>query len=255
MGIGGRIYPRFERKIHVRDFEKDILRKQGNHFMSIDPHSKYYPAIIFGVIFPKNERKRWPEDFHKHIYAEFPTVKDMDGPYHELRHKVRYEGTLSQMATNIYAREGHGEGIKILARYIDTRYAKGAGGRTMTTMGLVEEWAKEEHGSIRLEMPPEKMIDIQREMIQEDLMFNKHAPISEFNEPTLTISPSCPNLIHSLENHCLQEDSEKEDEEYKDFSDALRILYAGLTDFSYKTPSEDGESNSYQFPTGGGWMG
>jgi hypothetical protein len=66
--------------------------------------------------------------------------------------------------------------------------------------------------------------------------YNKLISVSAFNCPDLIVMPHCRNMIQSLTNHRCVEASEKEDEKYKDPSDALRILFAGLSDWRYKDP-------------------
>jgi hypothetical protein len=176
-----------------------------------------------------------------------------------------YEAAPSDLAKEIYAREGSVYGIEAKHRYVDTRYALGAGSRNMstnTTIGMVEMMAKAENGGILLELPNVKHIDAQREIIKADMLYNTHAPVSQFNEPTLFIDPSCKNLITTLKNHRLVEDpsggsKEVESEKYKDASDALRIAYAGIfNNFSYSKPGE--KKVNLLYPglgrNSGGWM-
>jgi hypothetical protein len=122
----------------------------------------------------------------------------------------------------------------------DPRYAKGAGGENWSTSteGLVELSARPEHGGMLLELPDIKKLDSQREVIHADMLWNQHQERNQFNEPTFSVSPRCKNLISSLLNHRLEEDTDKEDEKYKDPSDALRIGYAGIEEY------EDPEGSS-----------
>jgi phage terminase large subunit len=258
IGLGGRVWANFDKDAHVKEIPYELIKEKGNSFCAVDPHSKFYPACIFYTVLPKNERMNWPEDFYIHVYNEYPNFEDMSGFYHDHRKKTQYDGTLQQLSTMIYTREGLSDGIKILKRFCDTRYAKGAGSGTIQTIGLMDEWAKPANGSMQFELPPEKMIDIQRERIKADMEYNKLLPISQFNEPTFSVAPRCQNLIASLKNHRLEidkqgETKEKESEKYKDFSDALRIGYAGLHDFKYRDPNTKETSLSQYFPTGGSW--
>ena len=237
VGLGGRVWPTFDKQRHVRTFEREKIINEGMCLMGMDPHAHYYPAIVWGAVIPKNKRMNWREDFWVHIYAEYPSFDDLQGYYHDLRQKLKYEGTLAEMSKMIYAREGYSEGIKVIKRFVDTRFAKGSGSTNWSTntTGMATQWAKPENGGLLLDLPPEKTIDIQRQVITDDLFYNKHAPESEFNMPNLSIDPSCKNLIASLSNHRLEEGKEKESEKYKDFSDALRIMFAGLDSMRYKT--------------------
>jgi hypothetical protein len=206
----------------------------------------------------------WPEDFYKHVYAEWPTFDDLGGYYWELRKKLFYQGTLQDMAREIYAKDGGEFGVKITKRVIDTRFAKGAGGSNWSTAtsGIVTEFAKSENGGLKFECPWEKHIDIQREIVRTDMLYNVHAPQNEFNEPAFSVDPSCKNVIISLANHRLEEEKdgsgsrEKESEKFKDPCDALRIAYAGLQGFTYKPPTKSGGSDLHKLltPRPGSWM-
>lgn len=256
-GSGGRVWPSFDREIHVKDIDMAIAAKKANCFMAMDPHSHYYPFCTWLAIIPKNDRGLWPEDFQKHIYAEWPTYDDLGGYYHEMRKKTFFTGSLTDLSKEIYAKDGIEDGIKILDRFIDTRYAKGSGSWSWSTstVGLVELIAKPENGGIKFSLPAERVIDAQRQLIHSDMLYNTHAPLSQYNEPSLSVSPKCRNVITSLMNHRLEEGSEKESEKYKDPSDTLRLTYAGLSNFRYRDPAGK-PARAYAGPHGGaGWMG
>jgi len=238
-GSGRKIWTAFDKDAHVRDIPMEAIAKVGNAFMSMDPHSKYYPFCLWVAVLPKNDRRRWPEDFYKHVYAEWPTFEDLGGYYHDLRHKLFYTDTIKDMAREMQAKDGSTHGIQVRARFIDTRFAKGAGGSNWSTSteGVVSQFAKRENGGLLFQMPKERIIDIQRDVIHTDMLFNKLQSRSQFNEPSFSVSPSCRNLIASLTNHRLEEDSEKESEKYKDPSDALRINWAGFSNMEWEDPN------------------
>lgn len=207
--------------------------------MSIDPHSKYYPFIIWGAMVPKRPGS---DEYYKVIYDEYPRFDDIGGYYSDLRKKLYFNGSLSDLAKTIYQRDGTGQyGIKICKRFIDSRYAKGAGGENWatSTVGIIEQFAKPENGGIVLDCPSEKIIDAQRNVITEYMKYNKLIEISEFNEPEEYVFPRCKNMIQSYQNHRCEEDSEREDEKYKDPSDARRILNAGWAGWRYKSRIEN----------------
>ena len=236
-GGGRRVWPAFSKEIHVRTFAPEFIAKHGNCYMAMDPHSKYYPFILWIAVLPKNPRGNWPEDFYKHVYAEWPTVEEISGPYHDLRKKLMYTGSLADVARACYAHDGAEHGIKIRGRYADPRFAKGAGdwNWSTSTEGLVELFAKKENGGLLLQLPEIKRLDAQREVIHADMLWNTFQEKSDFNEPAFSVDPKCKNLIASLMNHRLEEDSDKEDEKYKDPSDALRIAYAGFSFRKYES--------------------
>jgi len=244
LGMGGRVWPEFDKKVHVKELEF----KDAEYYNSMDPHAHYYPALGWLAVFPMNNRMNWPEDFHFHIYNEWPRIEDLGGLYHDQRKKLTFNGTLSDLAKEIYA--GDGEGVKIRKRGIDTRFAKGSGGwnwATGSTLGIVELFAKADNGGLLFTMPQEKMIDSQRQFIHELMFYNKHAPLNEFNQPQFSVHPSCKNVIASLTNHRLEEDSEKESEKFKDFSDMLRIMFAIIEEYEV-------EPVAMPMQSGGSWM-
>jgi len=259
-GTGRKVWGLFDRDVHVKEFKMEDIAEEGNCFMSMDPHSHYYPFVVWFAIMPKNRRKRWPEDFHKHIYAEWPTFDQLGGYYHDMRKKLFYQGTIGDMVKELYAADGIEHGVKVYDRFIDTRFAKGSGSWSWSTktQGIVSEFAKKENGGMLLHLPPEAIIDVQREVVKNDMMWNKAAPINEFNEPSFSVSPLCRNTIASLSNHRLEEDSEKENDKYKEASDCIRICYAGLNNFEYEVPVAGGTEEEYYRPRAQGrtgWMG
>lgn len=237
-GGGRRVWPAFDKEVHVRDIPMEVIAKRGNCYMAMDPHSKYYPFVLWFAVLPKNDRGRWPEDFRKHVYAEWPTVEEISGPYHELRKKLMYTGSLEDVARACYSKDGTEFGCTIRRRLADPRYAKGAGdwNWSTSTEGLVELFAKRENGAMLLTLPDVKKLDAQRETIHADMLWNTKQALSPFNEPSFSVSPRCKNLIASLLNHRLEEDEDKENERFKDPSDALRIGYAGILPWEDPTP-------------------
>lgn len=228
-GGGGRIWTAFEKSIHVREFDPVEMAKLGNFYHGQDPHAHYYPANGWMCVFPLNERRNWPEDFHFHIYNEWPTVEGLGGFYHDMRKKLTFNGTLEDLAKEIYAGDGVEYGFKVRKRGIDTRFAKGSGGwnwATGTTQGIVEQYAKKENGGLQFTMPQESMIDSQRQLIHKLMDYNKLIPVGPYNMPQFSIHPRCKNIIASFTSHRLEEDSEKESEKFKDFSDMVRIMFA-----------------------------
>ena len=240
-GSGGRVFPSFDREAHIREFDAELIRDKGRCFMAMDPHSHYYPFCTWIAIIPKNDRKNWPEDFYKHIYAEWPTFDDLGGYYHDLRKKLYHKRSLKELAVQLLASDGSQYGFKVLKRFIDSRYAKGSGSWNWSTKtaGIVELFSKPENGGLLFECPPEKVIDAQRQSMISDMVWNRNAPLSVYNEPSFSVDPSCRNVIKSLLNHRLEEGSEKESEKFKEASDTIRINYAGIHDFKY----DDAESS------------
>jgi len=256
VGHGRKVWSDFDDTIHVREFSMKTVGESGNCFMAMDPAKHYYPACVWMAIMSRNNREN---DVIKWIYAEWPTFNELGEYFHEVRKTLMYHGTLPDLARSIYVCDGTAEyGIKIIRRGIDTRFAKGSGAGDYFhgTDGIVEAFARRENGGLQFDMPPEMIIDIQKNEIVKDLRYNTFAPINQFNEPSLFVAPWCKNTIMSLNNHRLEEDSEKECKKYKDFSDALKILYATIDGYTYRDPQKKTRMRSTgteAYTTG--WMG
>lgn len=243
LGGGRKIWQPFDYRIHVVEHPMEKIAANSTCYMAMDPHSAYYPFCVWVALIPKNTRMRWPEDFYKHIYAEWPTVEDLGGLYHELRHDKQFHGTLTELTRRILAMDGVQWGINIQTRFIDPRYAAGAGGRNWATgtTGIVDMMSRPENGGLLFVSPDYKILDSQRQAILGDMQYNALAPRSSFNEPAFSVSPQCKNMIMSLENHRLMEDSEREDEKYKDASDAMRIAWAGIQQHGWNPADTEGD--------------
>jgi hypothetical protein len=145
-----------------------------------------------------------------------------------------------------------------MKRGIDTRFAKGSGAVNYfsgESIGLVGEFAKKDNGGLSFDLPSEKIIDIQKDLIHKDFQYNHLVPITTHNEPNLFISPRCRNLVESLKNHRLEEGSEREAEKYKDFSDALRLTYATIADFRYDDPTQREQKGTHEYVNPEGFCG
>ena len=253
-GGGGLIWTAFDKSIHVKDFSWDYLSK-GNAFMAMDPHSKYYPAVVWIAMIP------FGSDYRYVVYNEYPTVSRIEGYYSTQRKKLYYDGSIKDLATELFAGDMADKGMHVMKRVLDTRFAKSSGGSNWSTAtaGIVSQFALPKNGSMRLDMPYEKDIDVQRSVIQEMMQYNKMQTLSEVNQPQLYIMPHCKNVIQSLSLHRTVMDSEKEDEKHKDFSDALRIGFAGMLRWSFRHPTDNETTDVFQseFPAYGeqSWMG
>lgn len=241
IGVGAKIWTTFNREHHVLsdghrlagELTMDTIATKGDCFMAMDPHSKYYPFCIWAALVPKNSRN---DEFYTVVYNEWPSYEDMGDYYSDLREKVYFDGSIADLSRKIYINDGTAEyGVKIHSRFMDTRFAKGAGGEnwSTSTVGIVHEFSKPENGGLVFTLPAEISIDRQRNVIVDKLKYNPMIPVNEFNSPDLYIMPHCKNMIQSMECHRCVEGTEKEDKKYKDPSDALRILHAGIEDHRY----------------------
>jgi hypothetical protein len=252
IGAGAKIWHKYDEAVHVRDFKLSDFVDRSNLFMGCDPHSKFWPACVWVALVPKNERN---DEFYKVVYDEYPTFDDVGALYSDIRNKLYYTGSLEDLSRAIYSHDHTGQyGKTVRKRFIDTRFAKGAGGGNWgtSTQGIVQEWAKPQNGGILFDMPPEHIIDVQRDAILMDMDYNRLMPMGPFNDPNLIVLPHCKNVRQTLANHRCVEGEEKEDDKYKDFSDALRITWAGMSQYKWSNPSPEKEVE--YSPVGESWM-
>lgn len=259
IGVGARIWTTFQRAVHVitpdhwlyDQITMEKIRDHGDCYMAMDPHSKYYPFCGWAAKIPKNSRC---DEFYTVYYNEWPTVDLLGDYYSELRKKVYFDGSHKELAKQIYLYDGTAEhGIQIQKRFLDTRFAKGAGGEnwSTSTIGIVHEFAKPENGGLMFELPAETAIDRQRNVIIDKMIYNNMLPVNEFNSPDFFVMPWCKNIIQSLECHRCIEGTEKEDEKYKDPSDMMRIMNAGMGELAYTK----NRKRTYHPVKLGGWRG
>jgi len=222
LGAGIKFYSNFDINRHVKEIDIQELLKDKDikndikFYMAIDPAQHYYPACLWCCFFPRNKRKKFPEDYIKYIYNEFPKIDYFNMPFHEVRKKIYYTGTLKELSELIKQNDKY----NIYKRGMDTRYAKGTGSYNITdTFGLVEQFKKHYNGGLYFTLPATRHIDMAHKEITDDLQ-----------NDNLIISTVCRNMIITMQSHRFIEGTEKESEKYKDFSDCLRILYAVIND-------------------------
>lgn len=241
IGVGAKIWTPFNHDTHVLNpghrlydiLTMQTIKEKGECFMAMDPHSKYYPFCGWCSVVPKDSRC---EAFYVVFYNEWPTKESMGDYYSELRKKVYFDGSIKELSKQIYLYDGTAEhGLQIKNRFMDTRFAKGAGGEnwSTSTIGIVHEFAKPDNGGLVFNLPQETGIDRQRNIIIDRMKYNNMIPVNEFNSPDVYFMPHCHNIIQSMENHRCVEGTEKEDEKYKDPSDMVRIMFAGIEDNVY----------------------
>lgn len=256
-GAGGLVWD-FDPKVHIKEFSKEDL-KTANVFMAIDPHQVHFSAAVWIALIPSPDKSR----LYKWIFAEWPKISTLNGSFADVRTSVNYGGTYSDMAREFYATESEsifcdpGKSLKIYGRFIDSRFAAGTGAANWSskTEGIVAEFAKPANGGLDFISPPCTIIDSRRDVIKKDMEFNTKTSLSSINQPCLYVSESCQNVIQSFTSHRYEEDSEKESERFKDFSDAIRICYSGFADHKYKDPTKKILNDYYDFGTSGrDWM-
>jgi hypothetical protein len=251
-GVGGRIWTVFDEEAHIKDFEWGSIRS-AECYTTMDPHSKYFPALLWIA------RTNISEDLYRYwVYNEWPDFNLYNKYYSEYRQEKFFSewGSLQDLTSVMAQNDGLEHGLKVKRRFLDTRFSSGAGGENWATgtKGLMTELSRV--GLHNFSCPQPKIIDIQREKILTAMRYNKGAPINEFNQPNFYVAPWCRNLIQSLKFHRTIEKSEKEDPKYKDFSDALRVGFAGMAMIPQEINEEQGTSYEAVFMSAGSesWM-
>lgn len=256
-GVGSRVFPTFTDQpdkhgtgIHVRAFDIEELARSAQTFMAMDPHTVYFPFMVWIARIPKGK------EFMEIVYNEFPTLSFFDGKYyHEVRNSEVCTLPMIDLANMIKVFDqtigDHLLPQKITERYVDTRFAKASGARSWSTQtdGLVAEFANPRNGGMVFKMPPERMIDVQRDNLREMLKYNENIPMCSINEPRFFVMPHCKNVIASLKFHRFNiGDSNRaagEDDKYKDPSDAVKICKAGMEKVEYKHPEDEGKKKPF----------
>jgi len=238
--------PPFDKSVHVREFDLRTI-KDYKIFQALDPHTSFYSASIWAA--------RWKtgDHFTTWIYDEWPRFSTLNAYYSDIRKKLHYKGSVEDLSRAFFAAE---TGIQVTERYIDTRYSKGFGSAQSNlinnTRGLVEDFADPKNGGILFKLPQERNIDRANDIIKADLRYNTIQGLSDINKPKLYVSASCKNTLRALTLHRYEEDQEKEMETYKDFSDCITILTAGIGEYRWPGKRKSIDSNRRG---GGSWMG
>jgi hypothetical protein len=58
IGTGRKIYPEFAHEIHVKEFDWNYVRDNGNFYMGMDPAAHYYPACVWLAEIPHPDNKK-----------------------------------------------------------------------------------------------------------------------------------------------------------------------------------------------------
>jgi hypothetical protein len=263
LGLGRKIWEQYIDESwpngHLRSFDWSMVKDRANCFVVQDPAQHYYPACIAVAMIPKNDKG---DNFNHWVYAEWPTFDTFNDYFYNIRTKVLYTGTLSDMAKQIYIMSGSAEhGLKISKHGIDTRFVKGTGSQNYwsnDTAGLVQAFARPENGGIVFDCPEEKLIDAAKNNINSWLQWNtKMERMSLYNEPSFYVAPWCRNMRDSMKNHRLLDDKETENPKRKDFSDCAKIYNALIADWRYKDPRKKQEPfKPHEMAMSGntGWM-
>jgi phage terminase large subunit len=244
---GGKFYPGFSREVHVKEHECndqlyrfEYLVKYAQLFMAIDPHTVYYPFCVWIA------RIMLGKELFYIVYNEFPTLGFFNGEYYyKIRKTVPCTLSMPDMASMFKILDctvgDEQYTVMISERYVDTRFAKAGGARSWSTNteGLISEFSKPSNGGIFLKQPPERIIDIQKDIVRELIKINDGIPVCSINRARLLVMPHCHNVIDSLLNHRYDMGNATEDEKRKDPSDALRICFAGMSQCTWCDPASE----------------
>ena len=203
----GKIYPMFDQTVHCINFNYANLAK-CNCYMVIDPHRKYYPAILWFAVTPSNCVV---------IYNEYPKFDDLKAYYAEVRNVKAFSKTNEELADIIKANDLTHCGAVILSRALDPHYHNDDPEFIVKLQELgVGNWI----------VPDCEKIEVQRRVIADALNFNPKIPIVGSNTPMLFIDSRCKNASRAASRHYWEEGKDKESEEYKDFCDVKRYFYS-----------------------------
>jgi hypothetical protein len=205
----GKIYPMFEENAHVIDFDYHWL-PDCNLFMSIDPHRKYYPAIMWYAVTPG----------HKVIiYNEYPKFEMFNAYYDEIRNTEQFNKDAKQLADIILANDMTLQyGGEIVMRCPDPYFDE------------VEDFVKKmiEHGVSGWNIPERERIEIQRNNLRELMGYNPALGVWTRNDVSVMFDRRCKNVIRAVSRHHWDEEKDKEAELYKDFCDSIRAFLAAV---------------------------
>ena len=201
----GKIYPQWDTLVHGVDFDRGYL-KQCNCYMSIDPHRKYYPAILWFAVTPSDMIV---------VYNEWPKWDDLKAYYAEVRGTKPFTKTNEELADIIKANDLTHQGAVILSRTIDPHYHNDDPGFVARMQELgVSGWV----------IPDSEKIEVQRKNLQELLNYNPKIPVLGSNAPDWYEDNLCKNSQRAQARHYWEELKDKESEEYKDFVDVKRYF-------------------------------
>lgn len=252
-GTGSKFYPGVNRDVHFKPhecnsqlFNFEYLSKHAQLFMAIDPHTVYYPAVVWIA------RVMLGKEMYYVVYNEFPTLNFFDGSfYHKVRKELQCTLTMNDLASLFKIFDCTVGDIqtdaKVDSRFVDTRFAKASGAASWSTNteGLISEWMKPSNGMITLKQPEERIIDVQKMSVREAIKYNEDVPVCSINQPRFLVMPHCHNVKDTLLNHRNDRDNTGEDETRKDFSDAIRICFAGMSKIRYESPADKEEEKPF----------
>jgi phage terminase large subunit len=204
LGQGGRIYPMYDPAIHEIEFNLEYL-KECDLYMSIDPHRKYYPAIVWYAVTPTNSIV---------VYNEWPRYEDLGMWYDEARNVKDYTLSLEELANVILANDMIVQyGGRIVQRTGDPRFLGENPDivRTLMSKGVLG-WVD----------APFERIETQRENLKSLIRYNPAIPLAGTNLPDWYVKKECRNVGRSLRRAMWDTDKDKESETCKDFNDAHR---------------------------------
>ncbi len=232
----GKVYDAYDDCFHVVNIDLDhpILR-QSNTFMVMDPGRKYYPACTWWA--------RTPPDFEEFdwvCFNEWPTRDLLGMPFHEARVKLQCPYIIEELAQFFKIMDSCSYGIAPPVRIMDPYFAKGTEGEFgRKTESLITLFAQ--HLKPEFQLPPFQRISVQRDRIQEMLRFDPKAPPSPWNRRTIAIASHCTNMRTAWQRHYFEEGREKESQQFKDFADTPRYLFAFVEDTEFD-PNRTGDA-------------
>ena len=204
----GRIYPVFNRDVHVVPAEIIQAKLAGPHlkYHIVDPHDRKPFAMIWGLIDPTGDL---------YVYDEWPNE-----PFNNLRVSMNTK----QYADLIRSKEN---GAIIWERIIDARY----GNRKVVQTGstIRDEFDEESLAFSNSYTDDHASISSGHLKVREYLHYDTAQPLSACNRPKLYIASHCLNTIYGFQNYVYDDfrrkemgQKEKPKEVNKDFMDCIR---------------------------------
>lgn len=201
----GKVYPMYAEEVHDIDFDLTML-PECDLYMAIDPHRKYYPAILWFAVTPSSAVV---------VYNEWPKFEDLGMWYDEARNLKVFDKTELELA-NI-----------ILANDLTTQYGGVIAGRVGDPRFLAEnvDFVPKlmERGVMGWRDAPYERIETQRDNLRTLLSYNPAIPVCGANMPDWLYDRRCKNARRAAKRHYWG-DKDKEAEEHKDMIDNKRYF-------------------------------
>lgn len=199
LSLSGSVFKTFDRKVHVAP--SPINPPADAHIIQVvDPAIGKPLAVIWAYV----DATGTVHIYDEHPEGDFHNMKDLGWGVKEYAHMFKQR-----------------EGRKVAERIMDRHF--GNQRRTIGGMTLKQEFGLE--GIEFLDSyAMEEEVETGILKVKEFLRYDKTKPIDGLNTPRLVISPTCHNVIRSMERWGRNHKTGKPMEDFKDFADCVRYL-------------------------------